>query len=350
VLASDIVSPGEVSYQWYFNGIGIPGATGSFLNLKNAQTFLSGDYHVVVTNDFGSHASQPFQLSVAPPNTTSAGRLTSLSTRALSLTGDDVLIPGFAIQGSGTKRVLIRAVGPTLAEARFGVANALPDPQMVVKKFINGAYQDIASNDDWGTNANVDDLIDVSDQLYAFELSPGSADAALLLDLDAGQYTVVSSGVADATGVAIVELYDADGPSSTTKMTSISNRGFVGTGTSVMIPGIVVPNDGPKTLLIRVVGPTLARDPFNVTGVLEDPVLTVFNGSNAILSNDDWGSDPIMADQTRTVAQSLFAFPLDEGSEDAAFVVTLNPGIYTVVASGANGGTGVALVEVYEVP
>jgi hypothetical protein len=260
------------------------------------------------------------------------------------------LIPGFAIQGSGTKRVLIRAVGPTLAEARFGVANALPDPQMVVKKFINGAYQDIASNDDWGTNANVDDLIDVSDQLYAIELSPGSADAALLLDLDAGQYTVVSSGVADATGVAIVELYDADGPSSTTKMTSISNRGFVGTGTSVMIPGIVVPNDGPKTLLIRVVGPTLARDPFNVTGVLEDPVLTVFNGSNAILSNDDWGSDPIMADQTRTVAQSLFAFPLDEGSEDAGFVATLNPGIYTVVASGANGGTGVALVEVYEVP
>jgi hypothetical protein len=99
-----------------------------------------------------------------------------------------------------------------------------------------------------------------------------------------------------------------------------------------------------------VVGPTLAEDPFNVSGVLEDPVMTVFRGAEAILTNDDWGSDPVMADQTRSVAEQVFAFPLNEGSEDAAFVVTLNPGIYTVVASGANNTTGVALVEVYEVP
>jgi hypothetical protein len=192
-------------------------------------------------------------------------------------------------------------------------------------------------------------MIEVSADLFAFDLPTDSADAVLLTDLTPGQYTVVTSGVADTTGVAIVELYDADGGSSTARMTSISTRGFVDVGDKVMIPGIVVSQSGSMTVLIRAVGPTLAT--LGVTGVLEDPVLTLVNASNqVIVTNDDWGSDATMADQVRTVGASVFAFPLAEGSADAAVVVTLAPGLYTAIASGSNETTGIALVEVYEVP
>jgi hypothetical protein len=131
-------------------------------------------------------------------------------------------------------------------------------------------------------------------------------------------------------------------------MVNISNRGFVSTGFGVMIPGFVVSNDGPKTFLVRAAGPTLI--PFGVGTVLADPVLTVYErtgtGDVPILVNDNWGDSPD-ADNTRATAAALGAFAFDEGGLDAAFVITLPPGVYTAVCTGAGGGTGNALVEVY---
>jgi hypothetical protein len=119
---------------------------------------------------------------------------------------------------------------------------------------------------------------------------------------------------------------------------------------SIMIPGFVVSAEGSKTLLIRAVGPTLGADPFNVPGVLEDPILIVFDSDSvAILAIDDWGANPLSG-ETASVAASLGAFPLVNGSKDAAFVVTLPPGAYTVQATGSGGTTGTTLVEVYVVP
>jgi hypothetical protein len=126
-------STGTFGYQWLRNGVEIPGANGATYEIKNAQLHDVGAYSVRVFGSAGFYRTEATSLSVAPPISTTAGRMTSLSTLALSLTGDNGLIPGFVIQGTGTKKLLIRAVGPTLAEARFGIADALPDPQMVVK-------------------------------------------------------------------------------------------------------------------------------------------------------------------------------------------------------------------------
>jgi hypothetical protein len=283
-------------------------------------------------------------VNAAPPST---ARLLNLSTRAQCLTGSNALIPGFVISGTGTKRMLIRGVGPTLST--FGLSGTLADPRITL---MSGSTA-VASNDDWGTNANPSQITAIATAIQAFPLIDGSKDAVLLVDLPAGTYTVPTTGAAAGTGLAIVELYDADMPSSgspTAALINISNRGFVGTGGSIMIPGFVISSEGSRTVLIRAVGPTLGAAPFNVPGVLADPVLTVFNGSSVqILSNDDWGTNPQSA-QTASVATALSAFALQSGSKDAAFVVTLPPGVYTVQASGKNSTTGTALVEVYLVP
>jgi hypothetical protein len=340
----------ELTYQWQLNGQDIEGATGSTYTLPSTQEFHAGDYTVVVSNSGGSVTSSSAALTVGPI-TPSASRLTSLSTRGVSLTGDSVLIPGFVIQGTGTKRLLIRAVGATLGVAPFNIGGVLADPVMTLSKWNGTSYDVVATNDNWQDNANAADITQTGNDLFAFPLTE-DADAALLVDLGPGQYTVVSSGAADGTGVAIVELYDAD-TTSTSSMTSIATRGFVGTGNEVMIPGFVVSAEGPKTFLIRVVGPTLAGAPYNVTGTMADPQLTVFRRQGGIdtpiLNNDDW-SDGAGAANTAQVAQDVFAFALPDGSADAALVATLVPGIYTVVASAADGvSTGVVIVEVYVV-
>lgn len=165
----------------------------------------------------------------------------------------------------------------------------------------------------------------------------------------AGTYSVVVSNSSGSTTQNIATLAVPAAPSSGAHLLNLSTRGFVGTGAAIMISGVVISSEGPKTLLVRAVGPTLASDPLNVPGALADPKLTIFSGQTPILSNDDWGDNPD-ADYTKTVSAAVFAFGLPEGSKDAALVVTLPPGSYTIHASSTDGvGTGVALVEVYVV-
>jgi hypothetical protein len=130
---------------------------------------------------------------------------------------------------------------------------------------------------------------------------------------------------------------------------NISNRGEVGVGASIMIPGFVIGGESPKTVLIRGVGPKLTD--FDVTGVLEDPTLRLFRSGEAapMLTNDNWG-DGANAVELAAAAGTVGAFALEAGSKDAAVLVTLEPGSYTVKVAGAGGTEGVALVEVYEVP
>lgn len=218
---------------------------------------------------------------------------------------------------------------------------------MTLKRWTGSAFEEVSTNDDWETNTNAADITQAIIDLGAFALTDGR-DAALLADLPAGRYTVVAGGVGDLTGVAIVELYDGDGDTTTTVLTNISNRGFVGTGASIMIPGVTVSSEGPKTFLMRAVGPALGQEPFNLTGVLEDPKMTIFAGQQQILSNDNWGDSPDAA-YTASIAAQLGAFVLPDGSKDAAFVVTLPPGNYTIQAAGVDGATGTAIVEVYVV-
>jgi hypothetical protein len=376
-LSVDALTNGDTTYQWQVqyggNGTGgaqsfgvaaaddgfvdVPGANGATLSFRVPQTFHNGVYRVVITANGHTVVSDPVTVDVAAAAPSPNARLLNLSTRALVQTNDNVLIPGFVIAGTANKRLLIRAVGPTLGEAPYNVPGVLADPRIAVKKrnFATNTDEDIADNDNWATNANVDAIRQAMTDLYAFEIPDDSNDAALLLDLTPGQYTVVTDGVASGTGIAIVELYDADATGASARLVNISNRGFAGTGDHVMIPGFVVSSEGPKTLLIRAVGPTLAAPPYNVSGTMADPKLTVFQtnpvtgASTEILAQDNWGGNPEAAFTAQTAAD-VSAFPLAAGSADAAFVVTLPPGLYTVIGSAADGtSTGVVLVEVYVV-
>jgi hypothetical protein len=318
------------------------------------QRFNAGNYRVVVTANGVDATSGTTSVSVtaAPP---SNSRYTSLATRGVSESGDNVLIPGFVIQGTGTKTMLIRAAGASLGNPPFGITGVLPDPRMTLSRFDSmlSQYVPIDFNDNWGDNANVAEIIQKSAELFAFELT-AAEDSALLVDLAPGQYTVTTDDVSGASGIAIVELWEADSGTPTANLTSISTRGVSGPGNDVMIPGFVISSEGPKTVLIRVVGPKLAD--FAVSGAMADPNLTLFKHDpvtgvgTAIFTQDDWGDNPDSA-YTVQVSQQVFAFALNANSADASVVMTLPPGVYSVHGGSADGvSAGVVLVEVYNVP
>jgi hypothetical protein len=233
----------------------------------------------------------------------------------------------------------------------------IPDPQLTLKRynFSTKLYEDVATNDNWGDNSNAAAITSTAATVGAFTLRQPQ-EAAMLVDLSAGQYSVLATDKTDAKGIAIVELYDVDSPDASSSLANISNRGFCGVGDDVMITGFVVSDRGPKTFLVRVVGPTLALPKFGVTGTMADPKLQLFkhdsvgNKDDLVLTQDNWG-DNAGAASTVQVSQQIGAFALADGSKDAAFVVTLQPGAYTVIGSAADGvSTGVVLVEVYAVP
>lgn len=350
-----------LTFQWLFKGVPIPGATGASFTLPSAQAFHAGEYSVIITRTDGSTFTvAPGTLAIAAPAPNNA-RLLNLSTRGLAQADANQLFPGFVVSGPGTKKLLIRAVGPSLAALGF-TSPVIPDPRMELKKFnfVTQLYEDYHANDDWQTNANAADIATTSATLGAFALTDTS-DAALLVDLPAGQYAVVGGDKNGTSGIGMVELYDADpstgsGQVPASSLINISNRGFCGIGDEVMIPGFVVSSEGPKTLLVRVVGPTIGSAPYHVPGAMTDPKLSLYqhdfttNTDNLLLTQDDWG-DNADAATTAQIATQVSAFPLAPGSGDAAFVVTLQPGVYTVVGSSAiAGATGVVLVEVYAVP
>jgi Bacterial Ig domain len=271
----------------------------------------------------------------------SDGVLKSLSTRGQAGTGDNVLIAGFVVSGTASKQVLIRAIGPTLAS--YGISSPLANP--FLQLYQGGAA--IASNDNWGGDPA---LVSAQAAAKAFALPAGSLDSVLLTTLPPGLYSAQVSSVTGTTGVALVEVYDLDAndPFTTQKITSVSTRGLVGTGDKVLIAGVNVTGNIPKKVLVRAIGPTLSR--FGVNNVLSDPILTIKSSTGAtVRENDNWeiGNDPSLI--AATTAQ-IGTFALSSGSKDAVILMTLPPGLYTAVVSGANGATGIALVEVYEIP
>jgi hypothetical protein len=275
-------------------------------------------------------------------------RLINLSSRAKVGTGESILIAGFVVSGEDPKKVLIRAVGPALGA--FGLADALPNPAI---KIYQGERL-IAENDDW----NRTDAAEMA-RVGAFALTsvPSESrsateaigkDAALITTLDPGAYTAQiydPSGI--GTGVALAEIYDASiNPNADyQRLVNISSRGLVTPDDGVLIGGFVVSGNYPKTLLIRGVGPGLSN--LGVTGVLADPSLTIYQDRKAIATNEGWANSAAIA----AAAVQTGAFTLPSGSKDAAVLLTLNPGAYTAqIKSAKNASSGVALIEIYEVP
>ncbi len=269
------------------------------------------------------------------------GRLANLSVRTAAGTGDATLIAGFALGAAGptaspTKPLLVRAIGPALAA--FGVENTLADPAVTVAP-LGGTT--LAANDNWAGSAT---LTNAFAAVGAFALAPESSrDAALLVAPPPGAYTATVSG---GSGVALVEVYDA-GPGLSPRLTNLSARTLAGTGAGALIAGFVIDGTLPKKLLLRAAGPTLAA--FGIGNTLADPVLTLraLGGDTILAANDDWGGTAALKAAFASVG--AFAFATDR-SLDSALALELPPGAYTVTVSGKNNATGVALVEVYELP
>jgi hypothetical protein len=190
-------------FQWRKDGVDIPGATSAMLLLTNVSAIGAGDYSVAVSNAFGTTESDPATLTVAA---TGAVRFLTMSTRAEVGRGDQVLIPGLVINGDVAMTVLVRAVGPALLD--FGVSGFLEDPTFTVFRSLpGGGSEAVAGNDNWEDNPDLPELVATSQNVGAFDLPVGSHDAAMLLVLNPGSYTVVISGVGETEGVALLEVY-----------------------------------------------------------------------------------------------------------------------------------------------
>lgn len=280
-------------------------------------------------------------------------RLVNLSSR-LRVTGGDAsraVVAGFFVTGTAPKQILVRAIGPGLAG--FGIRDALAQPRLQLR---DSTGRLVAENEGWMTNG---EMIATFDRVGAFRLNSGSRDAAILVALAPGSYT--AQVTANGNGITLVEVYDASTglQLATEQLVNISTRGFVDTDDGVLVAGFVVTGTNPKRVLIRGIGPGLTA--FGVPNVVADPVLKLYaspNSATPMAQNDNWGTPqpvpggatPATAAEVTAAAAATGAFPLAGGSKDAAIVVTLNPGNYSAVISGAGNTTGAGLVEVYEVP
>lgn len=285
-----------------------------------------GTAHVTVTTTDldGSTASQMFTVTVvAQP-----GRFVNLATRMQVGTGDNALFAGFIMKGSTPKRLAIRAIGPS-----SGLNPAVADPILE----LHDSSGTIATNDNWGDAANKQEIID-------FGLAPGSPNESVILttvpsDPNFVIYTAVMRGVNNTTGLGVVELYDLDsGPDST--LLNISTRGPVGADPNALFGGFILGGPDSKKVLIRAIGPSLTAQ--NVPNALADPTLELRDSNaNLLVANDDWMNSP-----QKTEIQNSGAAP--SNAKESAILQTLQPGQYTAIVRGANGGTGVGSVEIYQ--
>jgi arylsulfate sulfotransferase len=252
----------------------------------------------------------------------------NLSTRGLVGTGDNVLIGGFIVTGTAPKSVVLRALGPSLSG--FGLSDVLANPVLSV---YNSSGTLITSNDNWQSDPN-------HFVVEANGLAPANLlESAIARTLPPGAYTVIVRGKNPTAGIGLVELYDLSPLSGNSKLVNMSTRGAAGTLDNVLISGFIVGDVESATVVVRALGPSLAS--FGVSGVLSDPILTIQDANGTVIaSNDNWLDDVNWID----VRKNALSPP---NERESALVLHLPAGAYTAVVSGANGGTGVALAEVY---
>jgi hypothetical protein len=254
----------------------------------------------------------------------SAAQLLNISTRLKVQTGDKVLIGGFIITGNAAKKIIVRGIGPSLT----GVGAVLLDPVLELHGS-NGSL--VTRNDNWKDTQQKD--------IQNSAVAPSKdLESAIIATLTPGRYTALLSGKNNATGVGLVEMYDL-AVGSDSRLANISTRGFVESGNDVMIGGFIFGNGfASEKVIIRAIGPSLT----GVANPLADPTLELHDRNGALLiSNDNWKDDAKQAAQI-----SATGIP-PKSDLESAIVTTLPPAGYTAIVAGKNGGTGVALVEVY---
>ncbi len=258
-----------------------------------------------------------------------AGQALNISTRVRVETGGGVLIGGFIVTGTAPKTVALRGVGPSLSN--FGLSDLLADPTLELRA-ADGTL--LAQNDNWQSDPTQ------AAQLTALGLNPQNPnESGIVATLNPGaSYTAVLAGKDGGTGVGVVEVYDVN-QAAAAKLANISTRGLVQSGSNVMIGGFILSGNS-NTVALRGIGPSLGQ--FGLSPVLADPTLELRDSNGALLiANDDWQNDPTSAAQLS--AQGLAPQDLKE----SGIFTPLPAGAFTAILAGKNGGTGLGLVEIY---
>jgi hypothetical protein len=277
-------------------------------------------YHIAVDGYAGLSGNISLSLRA---NSSVRPQLANISTRLKVGTGENVLIGGFIVTGADKKKLIVRAVGPSLP-----LGNKLLDPILA----LYDARGDLVyANDDWQDSQETEIKATGIPPVEKFE-------SAMVLSLSPGAYTAVLGGLGNTTGIGLVEAYDLD-LTGNSSLANISTRGVVESGDDVMIGGLIVLGNSEKRVIVRALGPSLGAA--GVAGALEDTTLELVNGNGTRVDfNDDWRD---------TQEAAIRASTIPPGNDlESAIVADLAPGAYTAVVRGFRGATGVALVEVYD--
>lgn len=330
-----------LTYQWRFKGRTIKDATTATLTLQNVGTTSDGAYSVTVSNATGVAGAASATLAV-----TVDARLTNISTRGHVGEDDEILVTGFVVRGSATKKVVLRAVGPTLG-TQFDLSDALANPKLTLSSSGRGGAV-IDTNSGWGGATALSTLFL---QVGAFPLVATSADAALVATLGSGAYTAQITAPNGTDGVALAELYDADTGSPATEIINISTRANVGAeAKDTLIAGFAITGTTSNTVIVRGVGASLGTL-FGMRRALGATHVAVYNSAGVqVAANTVWGGrDKDDDDDMDDACDRAGTWRLPRGSTDSALLLTLAPGVYTAHVTGVNRASGIALVEIYEV-
>jgi glucose/arabinose dehydrogenase len=299
---------------------------------------------------FATGVSNPVDLHVGPDgclyylaqgNSGQVFRVSAVASQPLNIsdrsrvgTGNDVMISGFIITAGPAKKVILRGLGPSLQQA--GVSNPLPDPFLELHASDSSL---ISANNNWKDNTPAQQLDITSNQLAP----SNDLESAIVATLQPGTYTAIIRGQDNSSGVGLLEVYDVD-RTSTSRLANISGRASVQSGANVLISGFIVgQNIGAAKVIVRGMGPSLAQS--GITNPLADPTLELRdNNGGLVIGNDNWQDD---ASQAAQISASNLA---PGNAQESAIATSLVPGTYTAIVAGKNGGTGVGLVEVYNLP
>jgi plastocyanin len=320
-------NPGSPSGFWD-SGIRSQGATFS-------HTFNSVGSFPYYCTPHGACCGMRGTVTVSSPTPTpspSTVQALNISTRMQVDTANNVLIAGFILTGTGSDNVILRGIGPSLSGA--GVSGALADPTLELHDSGGGV---LMQNDNWQ-----DDSAQAA-QLTAAGLAPqNSNESGIAAALQPSSYTAILAGKNQTTGVGLVEVYDIGQGGGMAQLANISTRGLVLTGNNVMIGGFILAGSGSAHVAIRGLGPSLGQVG---SQVLSDPTLELHDSNGTLLvANDNWQDDPTSAGQLTALGLG------PTNALESAISTSLPPGAFTAIVAGKAGATGVALVEVYNVP
>lgn len=311
----------------FVNGI-LP-VNGQVIKVLNVAGAFAGSFAQIIFPDLragfqfqAEFVNGTYQITALNDGVAGTGFL-NISTRMRVGTGDNALIGGFIVTGNAPKKVIIRAIGPSLAP----LPGRLADPALELRDSSGGL---IFSNDNWMESPQRQQIIDSG-------IPPGDDhESAIIATLAPGSYTAVMRGADNATGIGVVEVYDLAQEVSA-RLANISSRGFVESGDNVMIGGFIAGNQA-MHVIVRAIGPSLTQ--FGVANALADPTLELHNSNGAVIAfNNDW------RDNEQIAIEGTGIPPND--AKESAILATLAPGPYTAIVRGLNDTTGVGLVEVY---